>query len=109
MSAIAGNQSKTSSVFGYFVLSYCLLVPFIGTIGLFIVLNHTNHQALVFGGAAGIYLSSLTLGLFSLSTFKKYGRAEFWGLVVGIVLSGICGLLAVGSCIICCAGLPYIC
>jgi hypothetical protein len=106
MSASSNNQNP-SNTFGYFVLSYCLLVPFAGSITLFIVLDHAK-DGLVFGGAAAFYFSGLVLGLFNLHTIKKYGLVEFWACVVGIVLSGICGILSVGASVISLIGLPFI-
>jgi len=102
MSEIVGNQPKTtSSPFDYIVLSLCLLVPTIGTFVFFILLDHLRHERLAFGGAASVYLSSLILGLSRTKRFREYhGRAEFWALIVGIALSGVSGLVAIGALIL---------
>ena len=98
MSDIVANQPKTSSAFGYFVLSFCLLVPTIGTLVFFILLDHLSNERLAFGGAACVYLSSVILGLFNTKRFREhYGPAEFWALVVGIALSGVSSLVAAGT------------
>jgi hypothetical protein len=99
MSEIVVNHPKTTcSAFGYFVLSFCLLVPTIGTIALFVVLDYLSNERLALGGAICIYLSSVILGLFSVKSFRKYsGRADLWALIVGIALSGICGLATAGA------------
>ena len=98
MNDIAANQPKTTSgPFGYFILSFCLLVPTIGTFVFFMLLDHLGDERLTIGGAACLDLSSVILGLFNTKRFgEHYGRAEFWALVVGIVLSGVSGLVATG-------------
>ena len=102
MSEIVANQPKTtSSAFGYFVLSFCLLVPTVGPLVFFILLDRLGHERLAFGVAACICLSSVILGLSSTKRFRKhFGRAEFWALIVGIVLSGVSGLAAAGTMIL---------
>jgi undecaprenyl pyrophosphate phosphatase UppP len=102
MSEFVANQPKTTcSAFGYFVLSFCLLVPTIGTIALFALLDHLNNERLAFGGAACVYLSSVILGLFCIKRFRKYHeRTDFWALIVGITLSGISCLVATGALIL---------
>jgi uncharacterized membrane protein YbhN (UPF0104 family) len=102
MSDIAVNQlKKTSGAFGYFVLSFCLLVPTIGTFVFFMLLEHLGHERLAFGVAACICLSSVILGLSNTNRFRNhYGRAEFRALIVGIVLSGVSGLAAAGTMIL---------
>jgi MFS family permease len=101
MSEIVVNQPRTSSAFGYFVLSFCLLVPTIGTFVFFILLDHLGHERLALGLAACICMSSVILGLSSTKRFKThYGHAEFWALIVGIVLSGVSGLAAAGTMIL---------
>lgn len=98
---MAADQLKSaSSAFGYFVLSFCLAVPTIGTIVFFILLDHFANERLAFGGMACVYLSSVILGLLSAKRFRQYGRAEFWALIVGIVLNGVSGLMAVGTMIL---------
>jgi hypothetical protein len=98
MSEIVVNQPKaTCGAFGYFVLSFCLLVPTIGTLAFFVLLDHLSNERLAFDGAACVYLSSVILGLFGIKRFRKcYGRAGFSALIVGIALSGISGLVAAG-------------
>jgi hypothetical protein len=105
--SVAPDSRKPSSAFGYFVLSYCLLVPFVGTIALFIVLDRAK-DAYVFGGAAAFYFSGMVVGLFNLATIKNYGRVEFWASVVGIVLSGFFGMLSIGASVISLIGLPFL-
>src|SRR5690242_2467933 len=101
MSDMAANQLKSaSSAFGYFVLSFCLVIPTIGTIVFFILLDHFPNERLAFGGMACVYLSSVILGLLSAKRFKHYGRAELWALIVGMVLSGASGLVAIGTMIL---------
>ena len=102
MNVTTDNQ-KTSNAFGYFVLSYCLLVPFVGTIALFVALDRANN-AFVFGGASAFYFSGVIIGLFNLKRIKNYGSVEFWSSIAGIALSGICGMLSAGVCVICLAG-----
>ena len=96
MSEIPGNQSKTASgAFSYFVLSYCLLVPTIGTLASIILLDQMNEE-LALAGTACVYLSSIVLGSLNIKRFRKnYERAEFWALIVGIILSGLSCLVAV--------------
>ena len=101
MSAIATHQPKTTcSALDYFVLSFCLLVPTIGTLVFFMLLDHLGHERLAFGVAACVYLSSVILGLFSSKRLREYGRAEFWALVAGIVLSGVSALVTAGAMIL---------
>src|SRR5262249_10561126 len=102
MSEIVASQTKTtSSVFGYFVLSFCLLVPTVGTLVFFVLLDHASHERLAMGSAACVYLSSVALGLFSSKRLREYlGRAEFRALIVGIVLSGVSGIVAAGALIL---------
>jgi len=96
------NRSEASQgAFGYFVLSFCLLVPTIGTLALFLLLDHLRNDRLALGGAACVYLSSVILGLFSVERFRKHHRrADFSALMVGIVLSGVSGLVAAGALIL---------
>ncbi len=93
MSEIVPNQSKTkSSAFDWFVLSFCLLVPTIGTLVFFILMDHLRNDRLAVGGAACVYLSSAILGLFSAKRFKVHHEpADFWALIVGIAMCGVSG------------------
>jgi len=111
MDAIAENESRESpSARHYFVLSYCLLVPTAGTFMFFVSIDHINNDALGFLIASGVYLSSVVLGVLNMARFKKLTEREnYWALVVGIILSSVCALLAIGACIFSFAGPPYIC
>ena len=96
---IGDDDKKRSDAFSYFVLSYCLLIPFVGTIALFITWDRAN-EALVFGSAALLYFSGVIVGLLNLKVIKAHGLVEFWASVTGIILSGILGTLSAAACII---------
>ena len=73
MSEMGANAPKpTTSAFDYIVLPFCLLVPKIGTLVFFMLLNHLGHERLALGVASCAYLSSVILGLFSARRFREY-------------------------------------
>src|SRR5690349_19844209 len=99
MSEIVVNHPKTA--FDYFVLSFCLLVPTIGTLVFVILLDTFSDERLTIGIAACVYLSSAFLGLFKTKRFRQcYGRPEFWALIVGTVLCGVSSMVAAGALIL---------
>jgi len=95
------NESKTpSDALSYFVLLYCLLVPAIGTLVSVILMDHISEE-LALAGTICVYLSSITLGVLNLKMFKEYrDRLDFWALITGIILCGICCLVAIGALIL---------
>lgn len=93
----AKESQPPSEGLSCFVLMYCLLVPIVGTLVSLILLNFINED-LTIAGTACLYLSSVVLGVLYVRRFKEYrDRVEFWTLVVGTSLSGICFLVAVAA------------
>ena len=95
MNEITENKlPKTSTALGYFILSYCLLVPTAGTLVFYLVSGNFDSPIPPFVAAICFYLSSVIVGLLGLTRFAMlFKREERWGLIVGIILSSICGLL----------------
>jgi hypothetical protein len=96
MSEIMENQpDKKGSLVFYGALSYCLAIPSLGTIALLVVLANTPWPTPVFGWAACIYVSSVAVGLFTLTGVGKISKTvKMWLPVVGIALSSILGALS---------------
>jgi hypothetical protein len=91
------DSEPSSEGVSCFVLLYCLFVPIVGTIASVFLLDLINEE-LAIGGTACLYLSSTILGVLHVKRFKEFrDRVEFWALIVGIILSGICCLVAVAA------------
>ena len=77
MSEVTANQPKTTSAaFDYFVLSFCILVPTLGTLVLLALLDHlVGHEHVALGVIGFVYLSSVILGL-----YVSHHR-DFWCLI----------------------------
>ena len=79
----------------YAALSYCLAIPSLGTIALLVALANTPWPTPVFGWATCIYVSSIAVGLFTLTGVGKISKTvKMWLPVVGIALSSILGALS---------------
>jgi hypothetical protein len=98
MNEAGANQTKTMPLaFDYFVLTFCILVPTIGTLTFVLLLDYVSNGCLLLGGAIFVYLSSITLGLFNAKRFKNnHGRGETWTLIIFTGLSGISALVTIG-------------
>jgi hypothetical protein len=100
------NQTPSArSAYRYFVLSYCLFLPAVGAL-FFLVVSPKVFDIInpvwAFAGLTGVYASSVVLGLLSIRRFADVSsRKDCRALIVGIVLSGLCALLAIGLCTLC--------
>jgi hypothetical protein len=94
-----GSESNTTSdPVDYAILSFCLLVPTVGTIAFFVLLDQVPNERVTLGVATAIYLSSFLLGVLNIKRFKAHHpRGKSWALMAGIALSGISGLVAGGA------------
>jgi hypothetical protein len=101
MNELPFKGSKTlSEGLSCFVLVYCLFVPIGGTVISLFLLNSINED-LAIAGMACLYLSSTILGAINVKQFRQNrDRVEFWTLVIGMSLSGICFLIAVAALIL---------
>ena len=89
------QPTRATMAFFYFALSYCVLIPTLGTIVMLIVLMSANFPTPVCAWATCIYLSSVLLGLFSLVLVGRFSpNVSKWLPIVGIALSSVLAISA---------------